>query len=247
VFGGVLLAVNAYAWAPESTDAEQSPPTLEIVIDHSGATGLAIGDKPVVSQINSIVSQFVDVDNLKVEAIVSSAGTETPMRIKKVSSSEPFGVADLPSAMDMALSRASELAPVQENGESKASAGVLLITNGNTGGKPKAVLAKAKQNLHESGVTTPIFVVNVEGSKASRTVTEDLKTIAEKTGAQYWAADIDNLSSVAEDVRKTVIADTGKEDSGSDKLPLRILGGVGVLGLGNLYRKRRNMPFGTGI
>ncbi len=245
--GSVALALNMYAWVPEASADEQSPPTLEVVVDHSGATGLAIGGEPVVNQINKVVSQFVKVDNLKVEAIVSSSGTETAMRINKVATSEPFGVADLPAAMNLALSRASELAPVQANGESQASAGVLLITNGNSAGKTKSVVTKAQQNQVEAGVTTPIFVVNVEGAKASQAVTDDLKAIAKKTGASYWAADTDNLASVAKDVRETIVNDTNNDSNGSDKTPVKILGIVGVLGIGSLFRSRRNMPFGRGL
>lgn len=247
--GGIAAGLNAYAWAPESTAVEQAPPTLEIVVDHSGATGLALqGDtKPVVAEVNQVVNEFSGVSNVKAEAIVASSGTQLSMKVDKVVSNQPFGNADMASATSLALSRAAETQPVSADGTLKPNAGVLIITNGNEVGKTQAVVKQATQQYGPASVKTPVFVVNVEGAKAGEQVAHDLQALATQTGAQYWSADKDNLDSVAKAVRSTIISSEVKSAGGPDKAPLKLLGGLTVLAAIGSFIRRGNKPFGRGV
>jgi len=244
---GLAAAMNTYAWTPASEAAQSTPPMLEVVVDHSGATGLDIGGKPVISEIDQVVNQFTNAKGMNVEAIVASSGSLKTVQIDKVAGSIASGPADMPSATSLALSRAAEVPPANDGKKFKANAGVLVITNGNAIGSSKAVARQAEQQYGASKVATPVFIVNVEGDKAGEDVTSELQKIASETGANYWSADKGNLDKVAEDVRSTIEDAEVKSVNGPDKTPIKWLGGLAGLAAVSIFMRRSSMPFGRGV
>lgn len=239
----VAGGLNAYAYAPENNSVQQAAPTLEVVVDHSGATALALEGTPVVNEINQVVKQFKGIARFKTEAIVAGSGTTTTMKLEKVADVQPFGQSDLASATSLALSRAAQVTPSREGAGYKPNAGVLIITNGNGVGNAKSIAALASQEYAGKTVKTPVSVVNVEGGKASPAVTESLKTVAAKTGGKYWSAEQGNLDQVAKAVRAKIESGAIETGGSPDKLPLKVLGGLVVAAAVETFRRRETMPF----
>lgn len=243
--GASVCLVNTLAWAPASTAIEQTPATLEIVVDHSGATNIAIEGEPVVMQINKVVAEFDD-SKLTTNVTVARSGTQKTVPISEVSQDLPFGDANMQEATSLALSRTAKVMPVSEGDKLKRNAGVLVITNGNTIGDPLTVVTEAVSQ-YGGELKTPVFIVNVEGDKAGPQITEDLQMIAKASDAKYWDAEKSNLQTVVSDVRETITAREVSTKAKENRLPLR---GAGILVFATAaayFASRGLTPFGKGI
>lgn len=236
---GVGTGLSADAWMPNSAPTFSSVPHLELVVDHSGATGLPVNGSPVTGEINTVVNQFSATHKISTEALVATNGTVVPLRVDQVSANRAFGEAKLADATEQALDRTAEVTPVLGDQGEKRDAAILVITNGNPIGQTAQVVAATKQQHN-----TPIFVVNVEGAGAEAATTQSLEAIAQQTGGQYWDAHQSNLSEVSKAVEKTVVAtETDDNNGNSDKNVLKVLGALLLVGAEEIFRRRRGMPY----
>lgn len=190
VAGAAGMAAYAYARDPQVV-VPPTQPKLEMVVDHSGATSLALDGTPSVVEVNKLAREVTD-QNIQGEALVAGNGKVQAMPIKKVGKNTPFGPAPLEQATSLALDKSTANAVKGQNS-------VLVITNGNSVGDTKKLAAKAEHNQ------TPVFVVNVEGAnKTPHDLKGDLQSLAKGTGGQYWDANKGNLTEVADSVQATL-------------------------------------------
>lgn len=226
---GVASGAEVYGWLPGELHHPQAA-TLEIAVDHSGATSLDLGGKPPVDQINGIVDKLIG-DNLRSEAIVAGSSQIHVVRPTDVKRMQPFGDAPLEQAVTLGLDKAVETATSRQ----QRANGVLIITNGNSIGHTAALTAKAREQH------TPVFVVNVENNgKTAAATARSLQSIAKQTGGKYWEAN----SGTADKVAKSVEAALVPQDSRTP-VPNRnlfkawgLLAGVGAV---EIFRRRKNM------
>ncbi|HTB48939.1 MAG TPA: hypothetical protein VK712_02555 [Verrucomicrobiae bacterium] len=226
--------LEAAGWVSNSLHANQ-PPALEVVVDRSGATALALDGKPVIGQIDGLVTQLHGLQHVTAQAEVASfGGVSQPEPLKDVKATQATGDAPLGEATGIALGRAGL-------GASKHDAAVVVLTNGNSIGSPKDI-ASQEAKAHES---TPIFIVNVEGAGSS--ATSDLRAIAQETGGRYWDAHNSSVKTIAQDVQSSLSA-------GHQEKPVeqpanwtdRIFGGIALLAAAGYYRRRRSYALGKG-
>lgn len=194
-------------------------PKLEMVVDKSGATKLALGDTPSSVQIDEIARVFVDQD-IQGEALVASSGVVKALSIEKVESVSPFGDAPLEQASSLALDKAGDKAGT-----------ALIITNGNDLGDTKELAQEAKAK------EIPVFIINVESQNSGSNNLVDEQRLAKSSGGEYWDANEKNYKVVADSVKKTLMAAETKTNSPS-QWPNIEFGAVILLGLASLYRRR---------
>ncbi len=234
---GVAAGVEAYAFAPTEQPAPQAA-GLEVVVDHSGATNLALGQTPVRSKIDSLVDQFSK-HRVQGSALVAGSGRVRKMPFSAVKNDTPFGDAPLEQATSLAIDNASTTQG-KESKEGK-STGVLVITNGNSIGKPRALEATASQNK------TPIFIFNVEkSSQSNQTVAAQLRRVAHASRGHYWSANEHNVSRVADRVSATLAPAEPSPLPDNDKLILKILGAASLIAAAKYFSRRKNYALGTG-
>lgn len=213
--------------ATEQSDTEYlaPKPKIEVVVDHSGATGLSFGDRiPANEQINTIAGQFIDEDT-KGEALIASGGNIRSTAIANIPKYEPFGGAPLRQATKLALDKSQ-------------NSNVLVITNGNSVGNTEALIKKAKRK------DVKVFVANIEADSQATTELKAEKQLAEATGAKFWTVKQDNFDNVAKSVGDT-ISPANPESGGSSKWPLGLFAVLGIGGaIGLLRQKRRGQIIG---
>lgn len=223
VAGAAGMAAYAYKQEPQVI-LPPTQPKLEMVVDHSGATNLALDGTRSVVEVNSLANQIAGKD-IQGEALVAGNGTVGRMPIRKVSQNRPFGPAPLEQATSLALETSTANAAKGQNS-------VLVITNGNSVGDTAKLTRQAKRD------ETPVFVVNVESaSQTSHGLKAELKGLAKDTGGQYWDANKGNLSEVADNVQATLSpAETKKNES--PKWPIIEFGAMlAIAGVG-FFRRR---------
>ncbi len=226
VAGATVGMLNGLVW---QTEADQSlPPTLGVIVDHSGAVQ---ANDEVLSSVNSMTSMF-DSDAFDATAYVAANGEVNPMKPNKVVDSEPFGDAPLEQAMTTAFGQNQK---EREQTGNNNKTGIVAIVNGNQIGAPDAVIATAKTQQ------TAVFIANVEG-KADPVVVQDLKRIAKETGGAYFDVPAEKTDEMKDKVADTLEKKAFKQDQPS-RWPLRTV--AGVLGVGTFiqgYRNRRKEP-----
>jgi hypothetical protein len=242
VSAGLAAGLSAEAWVPLHEHADQqTPPALEVVVDHSGATALSLnGNQPVDSEINSVVKQLGGIEDVNAEAWLAGSGEAKPMTLEQATRAPAFGDAPLEQAMQSALGRAG-FAAAKRQSPGQHDASVVVITNGNNIGQPRAVAKEAKLKGN-----APVFVVNVEGTDGK--TAQDLQKIAEQTHGKYWDVRQDNLNSVAGDVKKTITASQHQPEAkpavtDGTRTMLRVLSILSLIGVGIGYRQRGKSPF----
>lgn len=246
---GLAAGLNVYAWTPDTQPVKEIQPTVELVVDHSGATAFEASDKKtLVSKVDAVVGQFVDNKSFKTQAIVASSGNEVLMNTTNVASSEPFGPADLGAATGLALNTAGEVQSKHIDRSGKPSAAVLVVTNGNDIGTPKGVLGESTQKIGATRVNTPVFVFNV-AEKTNPVTEKNLRAIAKNTNATYWNGASKDLKEIPTVVEKKLANSKATEQQANQqsKLAPKILGGVALLGVGAAYLSRRQRLFGRGL
>jgi hypothetical protein len=216
------------AWTPGNTKTK-SLSALEVVVDRSGATNLSAHGEPVLGEINDIVDQMQSIKHATAQAEVAQYGGVTKTSLDKVKTVRAVGDAPLASATATALDNAAP------------KGAVVVLTYGNSIGTPDAVLSKEAETKSK----VPVFVVNVE--KAGSSNTAELRTVAHKTGGQYWDASRSNITSVTRDVQKTVSA-THQEKPAEKPADWtdRIFGGIALAAALGYFRKRRSYTLGKG-
>lgn len=195
-------------------------PKLEMVVDKSGATKLALGDTPSSVQIDEIVKTFIINKNIEVEALVASRGSVKSLPISKVESVSPFGDAPLEQASTLALDKAGD-----------KSGTALIITNGNELGDTQELTKEAVAN------EIPVFIINVEGQNPSSNNLIDEQRLAKISGGEYLDANEQNYNEVAASVKKTLMEAETKTNSPS-QWPNIEFAAVLLMGLAGLYRRR---------
>jgi hypothetical protein len=192
-----LTASSAVAAFAPLESASIKPASIEVVVDHSGATGLSIdGSAPVLPTINKLASAFVSSHVINSEAFVASFNSVTEAKVSNVNSMTVSGYAPL----EAALSNAFERTALIKNGNKSKDAAVVVITNGNTIGSSQAINAESKKQGN-----TPVYIVNVEGSKTtSPQDVSEFKTISKETHAKFWAANETNVNTVVSEVEKAL-------------------------------------------
>lgn len=227
VAGATVGMLNGLAW---QTEADQSlPPTLGVIVDHSGAVQ---ANDEVLNSVNSMTSMF-DSEAFDATAYVAANGEVNPMKPSKVVDSEPFGDAPLEQAMTTAFGEGQK---EREQTGNNNKTGIVAIVNGNQIGAPDAVIATAKAQGE-----TAVFVANVEG-KADAAVVQDLKRIAKETGGAYFDVPTEKTDEMKDKVADTLEKKAFKQDQPS-RWPLRTV--AGALGVGTFirgYRNRRKEP-----
>ncbi len=245
-FGGALLVagvglgfLNGFAWQSEST-VHNIPPKLEIVVDHSGATGLGGGS--AAHEITELVNLFDDEAKIDAQAFIASSGEVQQTAPNKVSQNLPFGNAPLyratKSALDQAgLNKAEGNASVQQK-----SNGVLVLTNGNRINPSTSIIKEAKSE----GV--PVFVVNVEAAKTKVDTTDQLKSIAKQSGGKYWDANKNNINQVGKVVKDELVPQNVDTQDHPNRWPMRgVAAVVTAATLGGLFKRRRSMTLGNEV
>lgn len=245
--GAVAVGLAAYSFYPDNNATIEKPGVLELVVDHSGATANVVDGDSIVSRIDKIAGQFKDT-TMHVNVVVAKAGEEKTISLDQLGSAEaaPFGTANLPTITSNAISRAAAAVPVNVGDRLQRNAAVFVITNGNSVGNAKSVIAQS-QKAYGSTIKTPVFIVNEEGADASKEDLAAFKQIAKDTNGQYWSADKDNLDTVVEQVKEAIVATQTTGNSAPNKWPLRALSLVALAGMYVAYKRRGQMPFGRGI
>ncbi len=234
-------ALNVYAWMPDQVPTDEARATLEIVVDHSGATTISeTNKKPAVETIDSTVKLFADSNLFNAKAVVSSEGEQTPMKLTEVSGKEAFGAANLNAAANLAFNSIKESQAKNIDKSGKPTAGIVVLTNGNDIGNPDSILAKTDQKIGATSVQTPLFVFNV-ADKTNNQIEKNLKVIAKKSGGRYWDIKSAKPGTFTQDINK-LLADGApeQENNGQDKLIQKSIGGLllaGVIGLGVSRRR----------
>lgn len=235
---GAAAGIEAIAWS-DSTVQDPSQPTIELLVDHSGATAYNLQHKPVIKQINTIASQFDNATGT-IKATTASAGEFREMSIADVANDQATGPAPLPDALTNVLSHLSS----SDGATATTKAGersVVVITNGNAIGNPKAI-AKAAQAAY-----THVYVVNVEAKQQQKPeVTADLMAVATQTKGQYWEAAQANVAALAKQVESTVSPGQRHEAMPYRGL-LTGLGAVATLGAAGFWMRRKSYTFGRGV
>lgn len=227
IAGATVGALNGLAWQPEAS--QSLPPTLGVVVDHSGAVQ---ANDEVLQSVNGIAEVF-DNKSFDATAYVAVGGEVLPMQPSKVSGSAPFGEAPLSQAMTTAF---GENQKERERTGNANKTGIVAIVNGNEIGAPDAVIATAKAQGN-----TAIFAVNVEGD-ANPTAVQDLQRIAKETGGAYFDVQSDNTKKMAGKVQDTLEKNQFMQDQ-PNRWPLKIF--AGALGVGTIFtafRNRRKEP-----
>lgn len=215
-----VIGAFTYGMTQKPATEYQAPATnVEMVVDHSGATGLEFeNEMPASQQINVIAEQFINED-IEGEALIASNGKVTSAEIEDVTANEPFGNAPIKQATNLAFEKS-------QNGN------VLVITNGNKLGDTEALAEKAEQT------NSKVFVVNIETVDQPKNKLQAEQQLAEDTGGKYWKADEDNLDNVAKEVKDTVQpAEQGKDGSG--KWPFAVFGAIGLAGIFGVRRRTK--------
>jgi hypothetical protein len=205
------------------------PPTLGVVVDHSGAVG---SNDEVLSGVNSMAVVF-DSNNFEATAYVAANGEVVPMEPSKVPKTEPFGDAPLEQAMTTAFGQ--NLKAREKSGLTGTKTGVFTIVNGNRFGGVDSVIATAKAQ------ETPVFIANVEG-EADPVVVDEFKRIAKETGGVYFDVQSDNTEEMSNKIQDTLDKNQLKRDQ-PNRWPLKVM--AGLLGVGTFaagYRNRRKEP-----
>lgn len=182
--------MNIDAWSGPDGPSVQ-PPHLEIVVDHSGATGL--GDRKPLNQINTLASKFVQ-GAPDSQAVVARAGEVRILTPAEVAKDIPFGDAPLEQAYQTATDNNNRLRVAAFDDFKKKSIGTLVLTYGNSIGNPATIIETAKAQ------GSPVYVVNVTSAAKGQANTKPLQEIAEKTDGKYW----DGTTADPNDVLKTV-------------------------------------------
>lgn len=240
---GPLMAVgalggfaNGMAWEPD-TAVRQVPPQLEVVVDHSAATGLNGGH--AAKEISQLSHEFTDKKRVTATAFLARGSEVVSVEISKVDKDVPFGDAPLDTAIGNALDRANLDRTKAIRRNHKLGTGVLVLTNGNSIGDPTAVAEKAES------VPVPLFIVNVEAGKSNQQTTKDLQATAKQTKGQYWDANTTNVTEVAKEVKHQLVPEK-VQDTRPNRNPLRVVAAAlsaGTLGL--VYKRRREMTLGN--
>ena len=243
----VAFGLTAYAVTPEANTTIEKPGMIEVVVDHSGATANIVDGEPIVAKINKIAGQFKD-SEMHVNVVVAKAGEATTVTLDQLDSAQaaPFGTANLPQTVREAISRTAAAAPIISADSITRNAAVFVITNGNSIGTAKSVI-EASEKAYGKDSRTPVFIVNEEGTEASKEDLVAFKQIAEETKGAFWNADKDILDTVVEQVQEAIAATQTSGTTKPNKWPIGALAVVSFAGLYVAFKRRGQMAFGRGI
>lgn len=228
---GLTAATATAAFYPLETNIIK-PATIEVVIDHSGATGLSVGgQKPVLSEINQVASAFTPNNRISSEAFVASFGGVVETQVSKVDSLSPSGYAPL----DVAVNEALDQTAVVKNGDKLKNTAVVVITNGNTIGSPNVVISQSNKQDK-----TPVYIVDVEATKGTSIQdASSYRSISTRTGAKYWTANDTNINTVTSEVEQALISEHQQTRNNPNKvLDIFVALASGLIGVKE-YRQRR--------
>lgn len=221
----IIGALAGYSLAEGFTPADkpkEAPTALTIVADHSYVTQ----QDNSVRKINALVASVAD-GKVKASVLVAHNASYSAIKSDELDQDQPFGPPSLKETTQVALNNANS----QATGE-KASAGVLVVTDGNSVGSVKSVTKEAR-----SQGDVPILIANVGDANGS--IVQSLKDIAKATKGEYWDAS-KQPSGAAERIKDRIKPHAILEqttDSG-DKNKFKIIGVVSLL-LGGLQFRRR--------
>lgn len=237
VGAGIAAGLLAYSVAPGQI--EQPPESrMSIVVDRSGATGLAGEGQTPAERQNSIITTF-NTENANSEVIVAGTGRPKVIAPEAVASEASFGTAPLDQAVSLALDRAGAAAA---DTKKNSGANITVLTYGNTFGQPEPVIEKAK------AVGAQLHIVNVQSPEATPPETMQVFTaVAEQTGGKLWSG----VEQKPEEIAAGIDADTAPEPGEPVEPPLQgaaLAGGLLLAAAGIQYlRNRRNYPFGNEV
>jgi len=172
-----------------------------LLVDHSGATEISFGSqRPVLSEINQVATAFTPSNKIKSNAYIASFGSVVEKNVSAVDGLSASGAAPLDTALVSALDETALI----KSGNKSESAAVVVITNGNSIGSPNSIIEQSNKQGK-----TPVYVVNVEGSKVTSAQNiSNYQEIAKRTEAKYWSANSANISAVTQDVEQTLTPET---------------------------------------
>ena len=228
---GLMATTGVAAFVPIESNTFK-PAAIEVVIDHSGATGLNIGgEAPVLPYINKLADSFTSSNTVNSEAFVASFNGVTETKVSNVSSLSVSGFAPLEAAVSNALEQTALI----KNGNKSNGAAVVVLTNGNNIGNPQTIksesLAQGK---------TPVYVVNVEGANTtSPQLVSEFKSIASETNAKYWSANETNTNEVVKEIENTLSPEHRSNKANPYQDFLLFISGVAGLSGFRAYRSRR--------
>jgi hypothetical protein len=209
-------------------------PALTEAVDHTFGTGITgDGSDKLISHIATGVAAS---KGMHVRIEVAHDSTAELLTPAQTNADHGYGSQTLPDATADAIQNAfSSSSSAQTNalGASKSrNAGILLVTDGDSAGNPKAVInyAEAQGNL-------PVFAVNV-GPNSDQTA-QDLRTITSATGGKYWhASKKASAATIAGTIKQEIVPKAVDHKSNTDRLPWEIFA-VAATGLGiGMYRSR---------
>ncbi|HET9173836.1 MAG TPA: hypothetical protein VFN56_00980 [Candidatus Saccharimonadales bacterium] len=230
----------------QSAASDSIPASLEIVVDHSGATSLPPAGQPnaqpIVNEINTVANQFAHVGGIKPEVLVSGHNQDAiKMSLSEMLADQPFGQSHMDQATLSALSQTANVLPLSDGHHLSRNAALFVITNGNEIGVPNDVVQASKDQDK-----TPIYVVNVEGDSSATTV-KDLQSIARRTGGMYWNVTQASVDNAAVSVKKTVSSYSRPNSNIELTAVYSALSAVFAAGAGMAYRIRKRMPINKGF
>lgn len=236
IYGTFIGFFNGDAWANPPQQVKTVEPAIGVVVDHSGAT--LDGEVPAIEQIDSVIKGMVST-GIDLNVLVADSGEIKPVKPADVSSEEPFGDARLDLGLQTALnSVATQRTAVTD--ELPKSNALVVLTNGNGIGDVGVVTQRAKD------IGTPVSIVNVESSVQDPAVQQQLQAVAEQTGGAYWNISSADGSEIAQEIAKELVDQQLPEKTHGDSPIKKIIGGLGIAGMGIAFWNRRHEPIRNG-
>lgn len=174
---GLAGVANAAVWTETGTE-EVVPPTLNIVVDKSGAT--ILGEANSAGVVTDFLSELNIRTGIDTTALVGVSGQVRETTVQDSLDIQPFGDAPLQAAFDTANNRIDLAERQLTAGETVPNSAVIFVTNGNTIGSVGSEIA-------------PTYVVNVSDNGRNQA---SLKGLSEASEGQYF--DRTNLESPEE-------------------------------------------------
>lgn len=229
IIGAVAGGATGEIFVPADA-AQTQPAVLVTVADHSFMTG----QDGNFAKINTIAESMNDSDTMHVSTLLARNYSHSlAENDQQISSDRPYGASSVDTTVSAAIEQAfSQSATIKSTGLKALSdhaAGVLVITDGNSAGNVKDVVAKAKKDGD-----IPVYVANT-GSDAESA--KDLQAIAEQTGGHYWEVGKDAGSTV-ETIKDKITPQLAPEKPQRDRLPW-IAAAIALWGAAGLQFTRR--------
>lgn len=223
----LLGAATGFAFAEAAHNGntvESRQPTLEVAVDQSFGTVLDGTSKPILN----VAENVNDNNRIKVVSIAANNSGSQVESISTIKSNIPYGQPSIEGALSQALNIADSKLGVKT--ADKKTAGILVLTDGNSVGDPAAIKAEDNRNI-------PVYIVNF--GKSDSTPTGQFSSITKETGGKL-INESNNPAQVASELAREIHPVPTHTNTNGDRWPWLGLG-VALSGITvrQYFRRRR--------